>query len=149
VVNYIADVATADLYENCTAKERAPILPIPEPIPATRPDTPDSYNGDGLSANFPGIMSIVDAKNKLESEREKHWTHLEKKPKVRPSQRQGQNQVNKYISRWKKFFYLETAEDYYILAHALRNKRKGLKPQRVGKQRKTDQSSEYVRRVSN
>lgn len=149
MVNYIAEVAIADLYGNCTAKERAPMLPIPEPIPAAYPDTPDSCNEAVLSANCPGIMSIDDAKSKLDSEQKRHWTHLEKKPKMGPSQRQGQNQINKYISRWKKIFYLETAEDYYILAHEIRNKRKGLRPQRVGRQRNPGQLSEYVRLVSN
>ena len=149
MVNYIAEAAIADLYENCTAKERAPMLPIPEPIPAAYPDTPDSCNEAVLSANCPGIMTIEDAKRKLESEQKRHWTHLKANPKMGPSKRQAQNRINKYISRWKTFFYLETAEDYYILAHEIRNKRKGLKPQRVGRQRNPGQPSEYVRLVSN
>jgi len=136
VANYTAEFAIADLYENCIAKERAPMLPIPEPIPDIYPDTLESYNEAVPSANFPGIMSIEDAKEKLKSEKEKHWTHLEKKPKVGLSRRDGQVKINKYISRYKSFCHVETAEDYYILANAVRNRRKGLKPQWVGRSKK-------------
>ena len=149
MVNYVAEVAIADLYENCTTKEQAQMLPVPEPISATYPDPPHSYNEAVLSANYPAVMSIEDAKRVLEREQKMHWTHLEKTPKIGPSQRQGQNRINKYISRWKNYFFLETAEDYYILTDAIRRKRNGLKPQQIGRQRNPPPPSEFARLVSN
>jgi hypothetical protein len=139
----IADVAITNLDENCTAEERASMLLTPEPIPAVYPATPDSYNEAALSANVPDIMSIKDAEKRLRSEQRRHWAHLEKRPKIGQglSQRQGQNRINKYISRWKNEFYLDTAEDYYILVDAVRDKREGKKPQRVGRQRLRGQPS--------
>jgi len=141
----IAEVAIADLYENCKAMEKAPVLPIAESIPAAYPNTPDSCKENVLSANCPGIMSVEDAKRKLESERKGYWTHLEENPKLRSSKRRAQNRINKYISRWKRFFYLETAEDYHILACEIRNKRMGQIPQREGRQRSPEgQPSKYT-----
>jgi len=142
LVNYVAEVAIADLSENFTAQEQALMLPIPEPIPADCPHTPDSYNEAIFSANYP-INSLLKAMSELKYEQRMHWTHLE-----RSQQRRGQNRINKYISRWKKYFFLETAEDYYILADAIRRKREGLRPQRIGKQRNPSPHSKFLRLVS-
>jgi hypothetical protein len=112
------------------AKEQAPLLPVAEYIPAAYPDTTSSCHDYELCADCPNILSIEDAKTNLRNELSSHWAHLHKE-----SKRWAQNRINQYAGRWKKNFYLETAEDYHILAHEIHNQRKGLRLQREGRRR--------------
>jgi hypothetical protein len=107
------------------------LLPITEYTLVAYPDTVDLCQGYVLSANCPSILSIEDAKESLNNEKKRHWIHLQDNPKG--TKRRAQNRINKYVSEWKKYFYLETAEDYHILAHEVHYRRKGLRPQREGR----------------
>lgn len=78
-------------------------------------------------------MNIEDAKSELQSEREAYWAHL-----TDPMRRRVQNRINKYVSRWNTSFYLDTAEDFHILACEIQDMRKGRGKRRVGRPRKPD-----------
>ncbi len=128
-----AEAAIPDFYEISWAREKTPLLPVAGYIPNAYSGTPDPCQEYVLSANCPGIVSIGYAKTQLEEELQRHWAHLQG-----PRKRRTQNRINKYKSQWKKYFYLETAEDYHILTHEIRNRRKGLKHQREGRQRSSN-----------
>jgi hypothetical protein len=116
------------------AKEQAPLLPVAEYIPAAYPDTTSSCYDYELCADCPRVLSFEDAKTKLGEELKRHWAHLQGIHE-QVAKRRAQDRINKNVSRWKKVFYLETAEDYHILAHEIHNERKGLRLQREGRQR--------------
>ncbi|KAH8586355.1 hypothetical protein B0O99DRAFT_528827, partial [Bisporella sp. PMI_857] len=78
-----------------------------------------------LNADFPGIMSIEDAKSQLQREREAYVQAHLTDPKSKKLRRRIQNRINKYVSRWKTSFYLETTEDYHILACEIQDMREG------------------------
>jgi hypothetical protein len=83
-----------------------------------------------LNADVPGIMNIEDAKSELQSEREAYVAHFVKR---KQSKRTVQNRINKHVSRWKTFFYLETAEDHHILACQIHDMREGRAKRREGR----------------
>jgi hypothetical protein len=57
------------------------------------------------------------------------WEHLQQ-----PERRQAQLRTSQNKAKWKKKFHLETAEDYHIFAHEVRNRRKrGLKYEAEGR----------------
>ncbi len=93
-----------------------------------------------LNADVPDIMNIEDAKSELQSEREAYWAHLTD-PKLKALKRRVQNRINKYVSRWKTFFYLDTAEDYHILACEIQDMRKGRAKRREGRPRRPEDRS--------
>lgn len=93
-----------------------------------------------LNADVPGIMNIEDAKSELQSEREAYWAHLTD-PKLKALKRRVQNRINKYVSRWKTFFYLDTAEDYHILACEIQDMRVGRAKRREGRPRRPEDRS--------
>jgi hypothetical protein len=93
-----------------------------------------------LNADVPGIMNIEDAKSELQSEREAYWAHLTD-PKLKALKRRVQNRINKYVSRWKTFFYLDTAEDYHILACEIQDMREGRAKRREGRPRRPEDRS--------
>lgn len=131
----VADAAMHDFYKSFRARERPPFLPNTGYIPADYPDITDPCQDHVLSANCPSILSFEDAETKLREELKRHWAHLQGTHE-RDAKRRAQNRINKYASRWKKNFYLETAEDYHILAHEIHNERRGLRPQREGRRRR-------------
>jgi hypothetical protein len=83
-----------------------------------------------LHADLPGIMNIEHAEAELKREREAYVAHFVKK---KQSKRTVQNRINKHVSRWRTFFYLETAEDYHILACQIHDMRKGRAKRREGR----------------
>lgn len=89
-------------------------------------------------------MNIEDAKSKLQSEREAYWGHLKgrlKDPNLKKLKRRIQNRINQHVSRWTKFFYLETAEDHHILACELKDMREGRAKRREGRLRRPEDLS--------
>ena len=58
-----------------------------------------------LHADLPGIINIEHAEAELKSEREAYMAHF---VKLKQLKRTVQNRINKHVSRWKTFFYLET-----------------------------------------
>ena len=85
-------------------------------------------------------MNIEDAKSELQSEREAYWAHLTD-PKLKALKRRVQNRINKYVSRWKTFFYLDMAEDYHILACEIQDMREGRAKRREGRPRRPEDRS--------
>jgi hypothetical protein len=94
-----------------------------------------------LNADFPGIMSIEDAKSQLQREREAYVQAHLTDPRSKKLRRRIQNRINKYVSRWKTSFYLETTEDYYILACEIQDMREGRTKRREGRPRRPDDRS--------
>jgi hypothetical protein len=95
--------------------------------------------GNVLIADIPGIMNIEDAKSQLQSEREAYVTYFVKKKKQ--PVRRVQNRINKCVSRWKTFFYLDTVEDYQILACKIQDMREGRAKRREGRPRRPEDRS--------
>ncbi|TVY15246.1 hypothetical protein LARI1_G008960 [Lachnellula arida] len=95
--------------------------------------------GNVLNADVPGIMNIEDAKSELQSEREAYVTYFVKKKKQ--PVRRVQNRINKCVSRWKTFFYLDTVEDYRILACKIQDMREGRAKRREGRPRRPEDRS--------
>jgi hypothetical protein len=89
-------------------------------------------------------MSIKDAKLKLICEQKRYWSHLEDKL----TKRRARERINKYVSQWKTFFYLETAEDYHKLVHELRNRRKGPTWPQEGRSKGSPAATNEVSRIS-
>ncbi|KAM3066511.1 hypothetical protein ACMFMG_012009 [Clarireedia jacksonii] len=83
------------------------------------------------------IMNIENAKKIFRSERRAYWCDI-KNPKLK---RRFQNRINKHVSRWKADFFLETAEDYQILARELKDMREGRRKKRKGRPRSSQDRS--------
>jgi hypothetical protein len=83
-----------------------------------------------LHPDLPGIMNLEDAKTELKREREAYVAYFVERKQLK---RTVQNRINKHVSRWKTFFYLETAEDYHILACQIHDMREGRAKRREGR----------------
>jgi hypothetical protein len=140
----IEETAILDFYGSFGVGEKAPLLPVTRYISATYVTNPDPCQEHSFIADCPCIMSLEDAKSKLEEEQRMHWIHLQE-----PQRRMAQNRTNQYKRRWKKSFHLETAEDYHILAHEVRNQRKGLKYLSEGRQRRSYDQPDMRRCMNN
>jgi hypothetical protein len=95
--------------------------------------------GNVLNADIPGIMNIEDAKGELQSEREAYVTYFVEI--IKQPVRRVQNRINKCVSRWKTFFYLDTVEDYQILTCKIRDMREGRAKRREGRPRRPEDRS--------
>jgi hypothetical protein len=91
-----------------------------------------------LIADFPSIMNIEDAERALWRERHEYWFPYKNRPKLK---RRVQNRINKYVQRWKETFYLETVEDYLILACELKDMREGRTKKREGRPKRLEDQS--------
>jgi hypothetical protein len=89
------------------------------------------------NADFHSIMNIKDAENVFWRERRACWGRFTD-PKLK---RRVQNRINQYVLRWKDLFYLETAEDYYILASEIKDMREGRVKKREGRPRRSGNRS--------
>ncbi|KAM3064629.1 hypothetical protein ACMFMF_011884 [Clarireedia jacksonii] len=86
-----------------------------------------------------GIMGIEDARRKLQKEREAYVRAHLADSTSKTLKRRVQNRINKYTSRWKTSFYLETAEDYRVLACEIQDMREGRAKEREGRPRRTNE----------
>ncbi|TVY13188.1 hypothetical protein LARI1_G009204 [Lachnellula arida] len=89
------------------------------------------------------VNAKPDAEAELQSEREAYVAHF---VKLKQPKRLVQNRINKHVSRWKAFFYLETTADYHILACEIQDMREGRPKRRKGRLRRPNDQPK--RRVS-
>jgi hypothetical protein len=128
-----AEGAIPESYEGFWVNEKAPLPPVTKCISTLYHTTPDPCQQYALVADCPVILSHEEAKSKLKEEQEMCWEHLQQ-----PERRQAQLRTSQSKAKWKRRFYLETAQDYHILAHEVRNRRKGLKFEREGRLKNPD-----------
>jgi hypothetical protein len=128
-----AEGAIPESNESFWVNEKAPLPPVTKCITALYHTTPDLCQQYALVADCPVILSYEEAKSKLKEEQEMCWEHLQQ-----PKRRQAQLRTSQNKTKFKRKFCLETAEDYHIYAHEVRNRRKGLKFKREGRFKKSD-----------